>query len=480
MLADDSILPSLVVTTLAIQAAAVLVSGVVEVATDRVDHPHLLGLGAGLGVVAFLLRSWGREPRRARRSTVLPGLAAMWALTVAIATVVFTLAQSVVLLDAFTESVSGITTLATTSVDPDQLNHGTILYRSLLQWLGGLLMINTVLVIMPTFGTTRGAREELSPSGSMALLGPTSSRRSDVVNLVYLALTVLIAVAYAVAGMPLWDSANHALTTVSTGGHTVSSQGFSAYGAAVQWVAILGMALAGLGVMWLAVAARGNRRRAFEATELRFYLVASVLVGAVIAMGTSAAGWSDAVRGGLFAAMSAVSTTGFVTEGWAATEPLGQMLLIMLFGVGAAAGSAGGGFGARRISAMIQMAIRELRTAVHHRAVTVVRVDHHPVEEPVLDRIAAFSALYLLVVGVGAFGLALSGADMLGSVSGSISAFSTMGPAFGVLTEAEHPEAVRLIQMALAVLGRTGLFALTVGLAHAAQSVAPRAGRKTR
>ena len=104
MLADDSILPSLVVTTLAIQAAAVLVSGVVEVATDRVDHPHLLGLGAGLGVVAFLLRSWGREPRRARRSTVLPGLAAMWALTVAIATVVFTLAQSVVLLDAFTES----------------------------------------------------------------------------------------------------------------------------------------------------------------------------------------------------------------------------------------------------------------------------------------------------------------------------------------------------------------------------------------
>ena len=153
------------------------------------------------------------------------------------------------------------------------------------------------------------------------------------------------------------------------------------------------------------------------------------------------------------------------------------MLLIMLFGVGAAAGSAGGGFGARRISAMIQMAIRELRTAVHHRAVTVVRVDHHPVGEPVLDRIAAFAALYLLVVGVGAFGLALSGADMLGSVSGSISAFSTMGPAFGVLTGAEHPEAVRLIQMALAVLGRTGLFALTVGMAHAAQTVAQAAAR---
>ncbi len=186
------------------------------------------------------------------------------------------------------------------------------------------------------------------------------------------------------------------------------------------------------------------------------------------------------MRDGLFSAMSAVSTTGFATDGWATTEPVGQMLLIMLFGVGAAAGSAGGGFGARRISAMIQMAVRELRTAVHHRAVTVVRVDHGAVGEPVLDRIAAFAALYLLVIGVGAFGLALSGADMLGSVSGSISAFSTMGPAFGVLTEAEHPEAVRLIQMALAVLGRTGLFALTVGMAHAAQSVAQAAGRRAR
>ena len=371
--------------------------------------------------------------------------------------------------------MSGITTLATTSVDPDQLGHGTILYRSLLQWLGGLLMINTVLVIMPTFGTTRGAREELGPSGSMTLLGTNSSRRSDVVNTVYMGLTVLIGTAYAAAGMPIWDSTNHAFTTVSTGGHTVTSQGFGSYGSTVQWVAVLGMTLAGLGVMWLALAARGDRRRVYQATEIRFYLVASLVVGAVIAAGDSADGWSDAVRNGLFSATSAVSTTGFTSEAWGLTEPLGQMLLIMLFGVGAAAGSAGGGFGARRISAMIQMAIRELRTAVHHRAVTVVRVDHHPVAEPVLDRIAAFAALYLIVVGVGAFGLALSGADMLGSVSGAISAFSTMGPAFGVLTGAEHPEAVRLIQMALAVLGRTGLFALTVGMAHAARD--GRAGR---
>ena len=480
VLADDSILPSLVVKTLAIQAAVILVSGVVEVATDRVDHPHLLGVGAALGVLAFLLRTWGREPRRARRTTVLPGLAVMWALTVAIATVVFALSEPVILLDAFTEAVAGITTLAVTSVDPDQLGHGTILYRSLLQWLGGLLMVNAVLVIMPTFGTTRGAREELGPGGTMTLLGNTSSRRSEVVNLVYLALTVLIGVGYAVAGMPVWHAANHALTTASTGGFTVTSDGFSAYGAAIQWVAVVGMALAGLGVMWLAVARR-ERRRFFEATEIRFFVVASLLVAAVIAIGSRGQGWSDAVREGMFSAMSSVSTTGFTTEAWGTIEPVGQMLLIMLFGVGAAAGSAGGGFGARRISAMIQVAVRELRTAVHHRAVTVVRVDHRPMGEPVLDRIAAFAALYLLVIGVGAFGLALSGADMEGSVSGAISGFSTMGPAFGLVTGAEHPEAVRLIQIALAVLGRTGLFALTVGLAHAAQSVSHAAtGRPAR
>jgi trk system potassium uptake protein TrkH len=477
VLADDSILPSLVVKTLAIQAAAILVSGVVEVATDRIDHPHLLWFGAALGILAFSWRSWGREPRRARRSTVLPGLAAMWGLTVAIATVVFALTGPVGLLDAFTEAVAGITTLAVTSVDPDQLGHGTILYRSLLQWLGGLLTINAILVIMPTFGSTRGAREELGSGGTMALLGNTSSRRSEVVNLVYLALTVLIGAAYAVAGMPLWDAVNHGFTTASTGGFTVTSEGFSAYSSAVQWVAVLGMALAGLGVMWIAVAARRDRR-VVQATEIRFYLIASGIVALVIAAGNSGDGWSTAVREGLFSAMSAVSTTGFTTEAWGSIEPLGEMLLIMLFGIGAAAGSAGGGFGARRTSAMIQMAIRDLRTAVHHRAVTVVRVDHHPMSEPVLDRVAAFAALYLLVVGVGAFGLALAGADMLGSVSGAISAFSTMGPAFGTLTGAEHPEAIRLIQITLAVLARTGLFALTVGLAQAAQSVSHVAAKR--
>jgi trk system potassium uptake protein TrkH len=311
----------------------------------------------------------------------------------------------------------------------------------------------------------------------MALLGNTSSRRSEVVNLVYLALTVLIGAAYAVAGMPLWDAVNHGFTTASTGGFTVTSEGFSAYSSAVQWVAVLGMALAGLGVMWIAVAARRDRR-VVQATEIRFYLIASGIVALVIAAGNSGDGWSTAVREGLFSAMSAVSTTGFTTEAWGSIEPLGEMLLIMLFGIGAAAGSAGGGFGARRTSAMIQMAIRDLRTAVHHRAVTVVRVDHHPMSEPVLDRVAAFAALYLLVVGVGAFGLALAGADMLGSVSGAISAFSTMGPAFGTLTGAEHPEAIRLIQITLAVLARTGLFALTVGLAQAAQSVSHVAAKR--
>lgn len=477
VLADDSLLPSLVVRTLAIQSAAILVCGVVEAATDARDQAQLLLIGSTLGAVAFVLRGWGREPRRARRSTVLPGLAAMWSLTVLIATIVFAASDPINLLDGFTEAVAGITTLAVTSVDPDQLSHGEALYRSLLQWLGGLLMINAVLVIIPTYGTSRSAREELGPGGSMGRLGATSSRRSEVVNMLYAALTLVIGVGYAIAGMPVWDSLNHALTTASTGGFTVTSEGFAAYGAAVQWVAVVGMALAGIGVMWIATAAGRDSERLFRATELRFYAVLTVIVAVIIAAGESGRGWSDATREGFFSATSAVSTTGFTAGGWDNIDLLGQMLLILLFGVGAAAGSAGGGFGARRLSALIQMAGRELRTALHHRSVTVVRVDGHPISEPLLDRIAAFAALYLLVVGIGAFGLAMAGADMLGGVSGSISAFSTMGPAFGQLTGAEHPEAVRLIQISLAVLARAGLFTLTVGLAHAAQSVSDAASK---
>ncbi|MFA9565614.1 MAG: potassium transporter TrkG [Acidimicrobiales bacterium] len=477
MLADDSLLPSLVVRTLAIQSAAILVCGVVEAATDARDQAQLMAIGAALGVLAFALRRWGREPRRARGSTVLPGLGAMWALTVVIATVVFAASDPINLLDGFTEAVAGITTLAVTSVDPDQLSHGEALYRSLLQWLGGLLMINAVLVIIPTFGTSRSAREELGPGGAMARLGNTSARRSEVVNLFYAALTAVVGIGYALAGMPVWDSVNHALTTASTGGFTVTSEGFAAYNAAVQWVAVAGMALAGIGVMWIATAGARDRGPLIRATELRFYALITVVVALIIAVGDSGRGWSTATREGFFSATSAVSTTGFTTAGWNGIDLLGQMLLILLFGVGAAAGSAGGGFGARRLTAMLQMAGRELRTALHHRSVMVVRVDGHAISEPLLDRIAAFAALYLLVVGVGAFGLALAGADMLGSVSGSISAFSTMGPAFGELSGAEHPEAVRLVQITLAVLARMGLFTLTVGMAHAARSVSHAATR---
>ncbi len=455
--------------TLTIQAMTVLICGVVELMTDHDDEMGLLFVGGTLGLLALLLSRWGREPEQVHRSTVLPGLAAMWVLTALIATAVFSLDGSVGLLEAATEAGAGLSTLAVTSVDPDQLGHGLLLYRSLLQWLGGLLILNSVLVVIPTFARSRGEREEMGPSRVLKLLGSRSARRSESITALYLALTATIAVGYVLVGMPSWGAMNNALTTASTGGFTVTSEGFAGYGPAEQWVAVLGMTLAGVGVMWIAIGLRGGGAHLMRSTGVRFYFIATLAVAAlIVADGGVQDGVLTATREALFAATSASSTTGFRTASWSGLGLLSQMLLILLFGVGAAVGSAGGGFGARRLLAMVKMALRQLRTALHHHAVQVVRLDHRPISEAVLDRMGAYAALYVLVLGVGAFVFGLAGADMLGSISGAISAFSTMGPAFGDLTSTDHPQVIRVVQVGLAAIGRFGLFAITVMLAHGA------------
>ena len=132
--------------------------------------------------------------------------------------------------------------------------------------------------------------------------------------------------------------------------------------------------------------------------------------------------------------MSATSPPGHWVADWGAWSDASQALILAIMGVGAMAGSVGGGFRIARALTLLSYLWRELLRQLQPRTVRVVRVGRTIVDEDLVDRMIGYQILYLVVCAIGALGLALAGGDVVTAISGSVSAIATVGPALGELS----------------------------------------------
>ncbi|MFV2038993.1 MAG: potassium transporter TrkG, partial [Acidimicrobiales bacterium] len=240
----------------------------------------------------------------------------------------------------------------------------------------------------------------------------------------------------------------------------------------IEWVAAVGMAVAGLnvGVVWWVL--RADRRALRKATELRMYggfmLLASTAIAIWIHTDSAAAqSAATSVRTAFVTTTSAMSTTGFTSTDWTGLAHGAQVLLLLLLSIGAMAGSAGGGFRYVRLLQGFGFARRELERQLHPTAVRVVRVNGNPVNEPTLGSLNGYIILYFLISGAGAALVAL-GDSRIGpgsAIALSVSALATAGPQ---LVEAvplgEIGSVSKLALALLMLLGRLSIYAAILGV----------------
>ena len=357
---------------------------------------------------------------------------------------------------ALVEATAAITATNASSIDPSHMSFGMLLLRAVAQWAAGAAVIVMVVRVLPLLGTggldtdggvaTRAARR-LSPrvGGSLGRL-----------LLLYVSLTGLVAIGYAAAGMPFFESGLHALTTMSTGGFSTQAGSIGAYSsAAIEWVAIGGMLIGGcsLPLIFLALR-RGEPQRLLKSLEFRLYLVLVAFASFSIVVWSDSAITVDAVRRAIFASTSAVSTTGFVAGDWTTLPAGGQMLLVVLMVIGGMSASVAGGFKAVRLVALTGYVRRELTRSLHTNAVQTVHLGRSSISDPAMSRIVGDTVLSLLVLAAGLVALAATGlggggvgltGDSLGAlstVSFAVSALSNVGPAFGALGPTDHLSAL--------------------------------------
>lgn len=379
--------------------------------------------------------------------------------------------------DAVFEAMSALTTSgATVLVGLDTMPPGLLLWRSMLQGIGGLGIVAMAMIMMPFL---RVGGMQLFHSESSDISERPAPRTFQVVGLtamVYLALIAACALGLMVAGMSAFDAINHALCAIATGGFSTKDASIGFYDSpAIEAVLIVFMTAGALPLVFYVKLLRHPRRALARETQVPVFLLTLVIAIAVTAAmrwHTAEVPWHLALRQAAFNVTSILTDTGFASTDYSAWGDWAQGIFMLLMFVGGCAGSTAGAIKIFRWQILFRaMAHHMLRTLSPHR-VAVVRHQGQPVDLETIGSVRNFFVMYLLTWAVLSIGCMMSGLDFLSSVSGIAQAMANAGPGLGPLvgpagTFHDVPTAAKWLISAGMLLGRLELTTVYVMLTMA-------------
>ncbi len=346
--------------------------------------------------------------------------------------------------DAFFESVSGFTTTGSSIMTNIQgATPSLLLWRSLIQWLGGMGIIVLSLAILPFLGVggIQLYKAEV-PSPVPDKLTPRLSDSAKILWMVYAGMTLILIFFLYFGGMSLFESICHALTTLPTGGFSPQNASIAHYDSAYfDYTLTLFMILAGINFSLHYQLLRGKPLAFWKDSECRFFLGLVLVLTLIISFDTWGPVYdtlAQAFRFASFQVASIITTTGFATADYEKFPGLSQTLIFFCMFIGASAGSTGGGMKCARILVCCKYCYRELFKLIHPRSVSHVKINNTMVSEELLRTIMGFLALYLLVFAIATILLAGMGVDLLTAVGATASCIGNIGPGFGSVGPAEN------------------------------------------
>lgn len=339
------------------------------------------------------------------------------------------------LTDAIFESMSGLTTTgATVFTGLDSAPRGMLLWRSMLQWYGGVGIVIVAIVFLPVL---RVGGMQFFQSEAFDISGETLPRATEIarqLGIIYVALTVGCVLGYATTGMTVFDAFCHAMTTVSTGGFGTRDSGFALFSPAAHFVGIVFMILAALPFLRFIQLGRGKPQGLWRDTQIRSFLTIILIVSGAMTV------WLvlhdhhpplAAVRETLFNVTSVITGTGYASDDywlWGAF-PVALFLIIPL--IGGCTASTSCSAKVFRYQILLEALKAQLSRIRSPHAVYTMRYQGRPVEPDVVSSVMAFFFVFLVSIGVWAILLSLIGLDFVTALSGSIAALCNLGPGLG-------------------------------------------------
>ena len=379
--------------------------------------------------------------------------------------------------DAVFESISGLTTTgATTIVGLDQLPKSLLIYRQMLQWMGGMGIIVLAVAIYPMLGIGGMQLYRTESAGPMKdnKLTPRITETAKALWYLYIGLTAACALAYWYAGMSGFDAIAHSFSTVSIGGFSThdSSMGYFDSGA-VEAVAIIFMTLSGINfALHFLVWRRRNPLHYFQDVEVRVYLFVLALVAIIVCaiLWWHPGSTDDALRDGIFQAVSITTTTGFTTSNFAAWPSVAPILLLFAAFAGGCAGSTAGGIKMIRVLMIYLQGMREVKRLIHPNGVFSIKLGRESVPDRRVDAVWSFFSVYVFFFLLSVCTLMIiSDMDFITAFSAVGACLNNLGPGLGdvAVNYNSITADVKWVLMFNMVLGRLEIFTLLVLLTPA-------------
>ena len=408
---------------------------------------------------------------------VMVGL--MWIVAIAAGSVPFMMSGMEVV-DSIFESTSGITTTGSTIMDDiESWPSGLLLWRSMMQWIGGIAIIIIFMLIMPMIGF--GGRElfgnETSGSGTSSFSIKLRDAAKQFI-MIYLILTAVLIVILLLLGMNFYEGFCLALSTISTGGFMCKGDSVIGYSTLVKVAVMLFMFLGGTNFyLHFKAIYRRNSTGYARNEEFRFMLILNILFIALaffILFADTNIFSRDALDNFVdvaFNVISASTTTGFVASNYDEWAPTAVMVLFVIMIVGGSTGSTSGGLKVGRLLITLKYAYNGLRELLHPRAFYDVRLNKSSVDTSTISASITIIILFFFTIIVGAAILMLTGMDFQESMTTITANLTTFGPATGAFGAIGSYHAVdwftKLFLCVIMWLGRleilTGLIIMTPG-----------------
>jgi len=374
--------------------------------------------------------------------------------------------------DAFFESMSGITTTGSTIItNLENAPKSILLWRALLQWLGGIGIIVMAITLMPIMNVGGMLLFKVLNTDSTNEILPSSKEISIKLIFIYTILTLLCAFSYKAFGMNVFDSLTHSMTTLATGGFSNYNESIGYFNNnKIEWTAILFIILGSIPFIAYVKFISGNKKIFLSDTQIKTFIkliVFSIMILFCYLLIKDNNFSLSNIRSISFNVVSILTGTGYVTQEfdkWG-SFPLFYFLILMF--IGGCAGSTTCGVKIFRVQILYKFILNQLKKVIYPRGIFVIKYENNNVNDKFLASIISFIYLYIIIFFTLTALLSITGLDFVTSISGAATSISNVGPGLGTIIGpngnfSELPDISKWILSAGMILGRLELFAILV------------------
>ena len=372
--------------------------------------------------------------------------------------------------NAFFESMSGITTTGSTIISNlESMPKGILLWRAILQWLGGIGIIVMAITLMPIMNVGGMQLFKISNNDSSEKILPKSKEIALRLIFIYLILTLFCAISYKILGMNIFDSLTHAMTTIATGGFSNYNDSIGFFNSiSIEISAMVFIILGSLPFIVYIKFLNGNKKIFLNDIQIRTFikiiLISIVLLAIYLTFSQSN---SFDLRSIFFNVISILTGTGYVNAQFDSWGGFPIVLFLLLMFIGGCAGSTTCGIKIFRIQILYSFISNQLKKIIYPKGVFILKYDQNPVDNKFISSVISFIYLYFMIFFAITALLSLTGLDFITSISGAATSISNVGPGLGSIIGpngnfSSLPDISKWILTLGMILGRLELFAILV------------------